>query len=103
MSPLDGLVFTDGSCLDARDPELAVASWAVAWLSTRGWLSASGPVPGRQTASRAEGEALYQALLLFPLACTFVADCRTVADGFQELRRHECVPARLSQGLRGDL
>ena len=61
-------LFTDGSCLLPRIPQLRLAAWAVMYASLDGRtpvLLASGPLPGLvQTAFRAEAMAVLSALTL---------------------------------------
>ncbi len=53
------VVWTDGSCVDPRDPLLARAAWA--FVAQDGSVQV-GPVRGRQTAQRAEAAAVLAAL-----------------------------------------
>ncbi len=68
-------LWSDGSCLDPLDPVLACAAWAIVDEGGRPW---SGPVPGQQSAQRAEVAAVAAALAATPGALEVVTDSRYV-------------------------
>ena len=108
MQDLGGLdLFTDGSCLQPRYPQLRLASWAVTCQSLSGqpWILMSGPLPGLfQSAFRAEVFALCM-LLRVARACSTPfrvwTDCLGVVRKVRALRSTATPPAAMA--FIGDL
>ena len=108
LQDLGGLdLFTDGSCLQPRCPQLRLASWAVTCqsLSRPPWILMTGPLPGLfQSAFRAEVYAL-QMLLRVARACSTPfrvwTDCLGVVRKVRALRNTAVPPAAMASN--GDL
>ena len=80
--------FTDGSCWDPNQPQLALAAWAVV-SATHGYVLSSGPLTGiKQDINRAELTAALSMLHWvndFQACCTLWTDSSYVGTGFASL------------------
>ena len=95
-------LFTDGTCCEAGNPDLALAAWGVIH-SQHGLAVACGPVPGvLQTAPRAETWALIAAAkwaLHFALPCYVWSDCLNVVDGVNAIQTGTALEAQTDADL----
>ena len=68
-------LYSDGSCVDPGDENLATASWG---LHTRNYGTFCGPVTGTQSAQAGEEEAALQAAMVAATGATLHTDSKYV-------------------------
>ena len=102
---VQGAVYTDGSALFLKDPQIRVASWSVVWRTRDGvWHEASGSCTPPHSAARGEVEALLHVCLWAVGECWVMVDCEAVVHGFQVLRCGGAVlPEVVKRSLWGPL